>query len=475
MGVLALELNDAGLVSSAGEGWRDEGPGYALLDPDRLLLGAEARAQARLRPRRLVTRFWARLDTAPLLQATAYAGSNADLACAQLDAIWRRRPGGIDWLLPVIPGGFDRDALELLLGVTAELGIPVRGLVDAAVAATTRRAPGRELAHLDFSLHGALLTRIAQGDALERVEAMVLPEAGLLGLEDAWARAAAGVFVEQTRFDPLHAAASEQALYDRLPGWLAKLHEAEEARVELPLNGESLAATLARAPLVAVAGHAYRALAAELERWRRPGTGLVLQLSHRALALPELARFLGEQPGIEILPLPPEAAVAGALARLDALPANSADGPRFVTRLPALGNLPPAPGPGATGMGVAGVGATRIGTTGMAAAAAEAQPTHLLHGAEALPIGPAGLAIGTAPPRDRPALPLSGLPAGVSRLHCIVRRDERGIVVEDLSRFGSFVNDERVDGRRVLVVGDRLRLGSPGVLLQLIRVQPDNA
>jgi hypothetical protein len=465
MGVLALELNDAGLVSSAGEGWRDEGPGYALLDPDRLLLGAEARAQARLRPRRLVTRFWARLDTAPLLQATAYAGSHADLACAQLDAIWRRRPGGVNRLLPVVPGGLDRGVLELLLGIAAELGIPVCGLVDAAVAATLRRAPGRELAHLDFSLHGALLTRIAQGEALERAESVVLPEAGLLALEDAWARAAAGAFVAQTRFDPLHAAESEQALYDRLPGWLAALHELDEVPVELPLNGEPLAARLARAPLVAVAGHAYRALAAELERWRRPGAGLVLQLSHRALALPELARFLAEQPGIEILPLPPEAAVAGALARLDALPASSADGPRFVTRLPALGDLPPTARPGATGPGA----------PGSAAAAPEAQPTHLLHGAEALPIGPAGLAIGTAPPRDRPALPLPGTPAGVSRLHCIVRRDERGVVVEDLSRFGSFVNDERVEGRRVLAVGDRLRLGSPGVVLQLIRVQPDSA
>jgi len=116
-----------------------------------------------------------------------------------------------------------------------------------------------------------------------------------------------------------------------------------------------------------------------------------------------------------------------------------------------------------------------MGAAGATAAAPETQPTHLLYGAEALPIGPAGLAIGTAPPRDRPALPLPGTPAGVSRLHCVVRRDEHGVVVEDLSRFGSFVNDERVDGRRVLAAGDQLRLGSPGVVLQLIRVQPDSA
>jgi hypothetical protein len=113
MGLLALELNDAGLLSSTGEDWRDEGPGYALLDPDRLLLGAEARAESRLRPRRLNRRFWARLDTAPLAQPTALAGSHADLACAQLDAIWRRRPIGADALLLVAPAFLGREALGL--------------------------------------------------------------------------------------------------------------------------------------------------------------------------------------------------------------------------------------------------------------------------------------------------------------------------------------------------------------------------
>lgn len=455
MAVLALELNDAGLLSSTGQGWRDEGPGYALLDPDRLLLGTEARAQARLRPRRLNHQFWARLDTAPLLQPTALAASHADLACAQLDAIWRRRPADADALLLVAPAFLDRDALGLVLGIAAELGIPVSGLVDAAVAASTQWAPGRELAHLDLGLHGALLTRIEQSDALQRGEFELLPTAGLLTLEDAWARVAAGAFVTQTRFDPLHAAASEQALYDKLPGWLAALLEAEETFAELTLNGRPLAATLARGPVVAAAAGAYRAIAERLEHWRRPGMRWLLQVSHRAAALPGLARFLGEQPGVELLCLAPDAALAGALARRDDLPAGG-EGVRFVTRLHALGTLAPARRDAADDA----AGDTQL-------------PTHVLHEGEALPIGAAGLAIGTAPPREQPVLVIPGSPAGISRLHCIVRREDGRVVVEDLSRFGSFVNEQRVDGRGPLAPGDRLRLGSPGVVLQLIRVRTD--
>lgn len=460
MAVLALELNDAGLLSSAGQGWRDEGPGYALLDPDQLLLGAEARAQSRLRPRRLNHEFWARLDTAPLMQPTALAGSHADLACAQLDAIWRRRPAGIDALLLVAPGFMDRDALGLVLGIATELGIPVAGLVDAAVAASTQRAPGRELAHLELGLHGALLTRIEQPDALQRGEFELLPGAGLLALENAWMRAAAGAFVEQTRFDPLHAAESEQALYDKLPGWLARLADAEETVAELALNGRPLTATLARGPVVTAAAGAYRAIAERLEHWRRPGTPWLLQVSHRVAALPGLARFLGEQPGVELLQLAPDAAVAGALARRDELPA-AGEGVHFVTRLPALGTLAsPRRDP---------AGAATAETAG------GHLPTHVLHEGEAVPIDTAGLAIGTAPPRDRRALVIPGFPAGISRLHCIVRREDGRVVVEDLSRFGSFVNEQRVDGHVALVPGDRLRLGAPGVVLQLIRVRAEGA
>jgi pSer/pThr/pTyr-binding forkhead associated (FHA) protein len=43
-----------------------------------------------------------------------------------------------------------------------------------------------------------------------------------------------------------------------------------------------------------------------------------------------------------------------------------------------------------------------------------------------------------------------------------------GAVVVDHSRYGTWLNDERVFGRATLRAGDRLRLGRPGVTLELI-------
>jgi len=64
--------------------------------------------------------------------------------------------------------------------------------------------------------------------------------------------------------------------------------------------------------------------------------------------------------------------------------------------------------------------------------------------------------------------------AGVSRSHCTLESQGGQAFVVDHSTYGTFVNDERVGGRLQLKVGDVLRLGAPGVSLELIRVLPDH-
>jgi pSer/pThr/pTyr-binding forkhead associated (FHA) protein len=98
-----------------------------------------------------------------------------------------------------------------------------------------------------------------------------------------------------------------------------------------------------------------------------------------------------------------------------------------------------------------------------------AAPSHLLYRGQALALGPEPLRIGLAPPRDGSAsLSVVGASAGVSRLHCSVLRLPSGAMVVDHSRYGTWLNDERVFGRATLRAGDRLRLGRPGVTLELI-------
>ena len=100
------------------------------------------------------------------------------------------------------------------------------------------------------------------------------------------------------------------------------------------------------------------------------------------------------------------------------------------------------------------------------------RPTHLLFRGRAWRITDRPLTLGWAVETGR-ALPVPASP-GVSRSHCSVRRLDGSVLLEDHSTYGSFINDERVNGRAVLTVGDRLRLGSPGATLELIQLVNDD-
>jgi pSer/pThr/pTyr-binding forkhead associated (FHA) protein len=63
---------------------------------------------------------------------------------------------------------------------------------------------------------------------------------------------------------------------------------------------------------------------------------------------------------------------------------------------------------------------------------------------------------------------------GLSRRHCSLFRSGGSVMVEDHSSYGTYLNGRRVEGRAAASIGDRLRLGSPGVELMLIAVAQDD-
>jgi pSer/pThr/pTyr-binding forkhead associated (FHA) protein len=84
------------------------------------------------------------------------------------------------------------------------------------------------------------------------------------------------------------------------------------------------------------------------------------------------------------------------------------------------------------------------------------------------------LAVGWSVEDKARRLALPSAAPGVSRSHCTLLRRNGSVLVEDHSTYGSFVNDERVVGSTPLTVGDRLRLGTPGVTLELIQLVTDD-
>ena len=448
MTLLAAHLNDAGLVITDGERILCREPGFALLEDDGLVTGQEAWNSASLKPRRIQHGYWANLSTEPLADARFRHLSSADLVSKQLETMWGRVASPGDRLALAVPGYMGNASLGLLLGIAMELEIPVVGMVDAAVAATRREYVNAVPVHVDLSLHCAMLTRLSQDGQAQYERSAVVDEAGMLDLYDIWLRTIAETFVQQSRFDPLHTAETEQALQDNMPGWLAAASSRDAVSMEIEYRGITHKAEIESIEFVSSATAVYQAIVSNLRALFRAGDTPALQLSDRAARMPGFAETLTARVGGEIFLLEPGATARGLARRCpDSRPGSTVSLVRHLPWDQARVEVK--------------VEGSEQGT----------QPTHVLFGDTATAVGANALVLGTQPADGERWLDIGQETPGVSRRHCTIQTSNGQCVVSDQSRYGTFLNGHRIDGSAALQSGDVIRIGTPGVELRMIYVE----
>ncbi len=437
-----------------------EVPGFAILEDDATLTGAAAAARVRTKPLLAHSNYWRALNTEPLTRTSRLAGTTADLAFAQASEMLAPYQSDPEGVVLAVPAGYTREQLGLLLGVIGETGVNVAGLVDAGLAASSLEPAGARVLHLDLELHQALLTVLeyvgGERPGLKRTRYEIVPRLGMLALQQTWMTLIAEEFVRKTRFDPLHEAASEQRLFDLLPGWLERLHGESPLTLPMQFGDRALEIELTREQVVAAADAHYAELVALVQNARVAGVAIDLRLSHRIAALPGLRERFESLRDCTVRVLPQGAAALGAL-QYDAAVRRPADSLALVYHLPTpriAGDEPV--------------------TAHVEATPAPLRPTHVLFQGRAWRITEEPLAVGWSLNGAARGLTLPHAAPGVSRSHCTLVRRNGSVLVEDHSTYGSFVNEERVVGRTVLTVGDRLRLGAPGVTLDLIQLVNDH-
>jgi len=453
---LALEIRDTGLLWVGSDGpVAPASPGYALLEGADRVFGARARAMARLKPRQIHNRFWHDFDREPLPAPFPPEVTTVDLAYGHLLDTWAgmaARPSGV---ILAVPGDFTAEQHGLLLGIARACSIPVEAMVDSALAASLSAGGGRIL-HVDLALHQAIVTEMIRGDEIVRRRVETIPDRGYLAFQEAVVKGIARAFVRRTRFDPLHAGVTEQALWDRLPEWLPALASEGALRIEVSSSHGEHAIDWTLEELIAATGdhvqHLARLVGSILDAEDRPAT---LVMSWQVAELPGLAANLARLVTGESTHLAAGAAGLGALAEIDNI-RSSGEAVPFVTRLPSSPEL-----------------AAPTNRPAEAARPSGRTPTHLLWGDTAYPLTSEELVLGTAETAGVRSLRLTGAVAGVSRSHCSLRRRGSRVVLEDRSTYGTFLNDRRVKGSAEVSAGDRLRLGSPGIELQLIATEED--
>lgn len=465
MSTLVVEINDTGV-----QAWDDEAasvlssPGYALLGSGGVVaVGEEARAEARLQPRAVHDRFWDDLSLEPLALPGGGAGNvrtSADIAFEHLSRVWAAlRERDVAEVFLAVPGTYDRDQLALVLGIARECGLPVAGMVDAAVAAVSIAGPTRALVHLDVHRHRGVVTRFTLGEYVSRAGVESSRGHGLRDLHEGWLSAIANDFVQLTRFDPLHQAEHEQSLYQQLATLPARLAREPRQQIEVATANATHAVPIDAQTLQREAAEHYRQLAELVATATTQGEAVTLRLSHRAAILPGLAERLGELPGVEVQVLPATAVPRGVRAMAPALRQSAAaqDGVPFLTQAPW----------DAVAEGDAPVARPRL------APAADQVPTHVVYAGVALGLATTPLTVGAqaVPEAEGRSIVLGAPLRGVSRRHCQLRLGpDGGAELVDTSTHGTWLNGRRIEGRASLRIGDRLRIGTPGHELHLVRV-----
>ncbi len=223
-----IDLNDCALKL-----WHDgvtvASPGYAWFDGRHYQFGTAALATRRRTPRSVNARYWSHLDTQPLTPALGPARHHADLVHDHLHSL-HQMSGAPESVLAAVPGCMTREQLSLLLGIVEALPFQMAGLVHrtAALAASSAVADG---VHVELQLQQLVATPFSTDrGSVTAGQSQRIPGRGLLALFDQLASIISQQFINQTRFDPLRSADSEQSLYDQLPGLLEVLqHEPESS------------------------------------------------------------------------------------------------------------------------------------------------------------------------------------------------------------------------------------------------------
>jgi hypothetical protein len=437
------------------DGQKKESPGFAIPEKKRLLVGKPASDKAHLFPLQVINRFWDQLNTEPLKQKNRHAQNHAEIAYTHLFHVWEIVKQYGDEMIIAVPNFYSKEQLGLILGMAKELSIPVKGFVSLPIAASYHAYPNAMLLHLDIHLHRFEITYLHQGEYLTAKNSVTFEEISLEQLYRSWVETIAEEFVHATRFDPLHQAATEQELYNRLASALDIFKNQPSFLFELSHGKNSYRITLLRDVLFQKSEKIYDEICRFIEKMRddhgKNNLLTVLQTTHRVACLPGLKDKLLEIENCKIIELEPGAGALGVLKLRDPLTdRHFKNGASFFTSRPWQ---------------------QTESTTSRAISYQTSHtinPSHLLYRDVAYPVSEKPLIIGCDHYPFGKGIRVEAKSSDVSKKHCTVQREDNRIVLTDFSSQGTFVDNRQINGSAILELGQIVRLGTSRETIRLI-------
>lgn len=289
MTVLGAHLDDAEFAVARDGATLASAPSIVHADPSDLSrFGTPAADTARRTPHLVSLTHWSTLARGAALARPVQSVLRAELR-ERLGTL--HRPG--DSLQLAVPAALEAPALGWVLGACRAGSLPVASLHDAAAVAVSALGLQGTVVVLEAGLHHLGAVRVVtEGGTARRRAARVTRDTGLMALRQAWMQLVAEAMLLRSRFDPLHDAASEQRLFERIMPAAAEAATEGSVTLELPTGGLPCSVTLSRDQFAAAARPAQRALLSSIDRLRPPGAAFTLLVPAALLAVPGLAPSL---------------------------------------------------------------------------------------------------------------------------------------------------------------------------------------
>jgi hypothetical protein len=303
-----------------------------------------------------------------------------------------------------------------------------------------------------------VVTLLRQGAQLSQESVLTAEECGLDRLYNDWVKAIADEFVRLTRFDPLHQAATEQALFNRLPHLLGDFRHNPTVWLEMGSAPRHHRIPLDRDLLKEISANVVEQMVRLIQqitlRQDKPGRPLILEVTHKAASIPGCLEVLSAMEAVTVLPLKYGAGATGLLEIPENLFADEAGrGVSFLTHRPWLKPFSEIHPPSSSEPCV-----SRDGLS----------PTHVLYGNIARRITENPLTFGTGPDADRSHICLAGESRDVAAKHGSIQRKGEDVILQNHSPHGVWVNGTVVRETLTLTLGQEVRVGTPGETLHLI-------
>lgn len=384
--------------------------------------------------------------SAVALPASAGAAGLAALLAQQLPA-----GSGGTWIALAPPA--DPHLPGELLRVLREAGHDVQGFVDRAAVLASWLPGTAGIVVVEQSRRRFSISQVAKEGGAVALRRHVPLRGGDQALQDAWVRLAAATLVQQTRFDPLHDARHESELRERITQLAAEAARDGQGQCDIGTGSGTARLVLTRDQLAAAAAPALMDLQLALQGLAAAHGDAALLVEESLLAQPGMDTLLPTA-GFSALCRMPDGLPARAASLLAGSAATGGGGVPYLTQLP-----------------IATASAPHDVLQPVERGAMQAAPmaTHVVYGGRVVPIPAGGLVIGRDP-GPAPSVQVAEGRAGLSRRHCTLRRDATRSQVIDHSSHGTYLDGARVRGRALLRAGATLRLGDPGVELQLVAI-----